>query len=549
MDKIGQFVYERFTPLLPKEQNAHHPIIIAGGGPVGLAIALGLARQGVKSLVIEADNSVCEGSRAICLSRRSLQILQRLGVLEPFLQKGLPWTTGRSYYKDVEVLRFDMPYAKTDKLPPMINIAQYHIEQFLLGGVRQYPHLVDIHWASSVTQMQAMADGVKLQVTNALGSYEVGANYLVAADGGQSFVRKSLGLKLEGQAFTGKFVIVDITLNSSFPTQRRAWFDCACNPGSTMLMHKQPEGLWRIDYQIPDDADLEEAILEVNVRPVVERHLTSIGEGHLPWTFVWSSAYRAGTMTLQNYVHERIIFAGNAAHAMPIFGVRGLNSGLEDADNLAWKLAMVVKGEATEKLLQNYSSERIAAYHVNAYHAGKSTDFMAPGTRGLALMREAALSLSIGYPSIASLLNPRQTSAAAYGVPRMLGSYFTDGLQRGYAPVDVPVNAPVVAGQEAPDCSAQGYLLDRIQSRFTLLVLGDNVLTPRTTEQQAKAPHDAYLPLDVLHWSGDANSQPALSKIWGWSRAYLLRPDGYLVGIYSEISINNAQAAIKTIVN
>jgi 3-(3-hydroxy-phenyl)propionate hydroxylase len=537
MNHIGSFVYGRFPPILPKDGQAHHKVAIAGGGPIGLATALGLAKQGVPSIVIEADNSVCEGSRAICISRRSLQILQRLGVLNAFMAKGLPWTTGRSYYKDQEVLRFSMPHAATDKLPPMINIAQYHIEQFLLDEARKFPTLIDIRWASSVTQLQSRTDGVTLTVANDLGDYKVDADWLVAADGGQSFIRKSLDLKLEGQAFTGKFVIVDIELHSSFPTERRAWFDCACNPGSTMLMHKQPDNIWRIDYQIPDDADLDAAIQEANVRPVVERHLAAIGESHLPWKYLWSSAYRAGTMTLDNYVHGRIVFAGNAAHAMPIFGVRGLNSGFDDADNLIWKLAMVVKGQAHTKLLQSYSTERIAAYHVNAYNAGKSTEFMAPNSRGFALMREVALSLSLAHSQVATLLNPRQTSAVAYDVPQTLGDTFSDGLQRGQAPVDVPV--------VWPDGTA-GHLLDRVHSRFTLLVLGEGVWTDTASHTD---PHQGATAIDLLQFACAANTQPALSSAWGWGRAYLLRPDGHVAAICRMAQWNIAGAAIKNIVN
>jgi 3-(3-hydroxy-phenyl)propionate hydroxylase len=484
--------------------------------------------------VIEADDSVCEGSRAICISRRSLQILQRLGVLDAFLAKGLPWTTGRSYYQDAQVLEFSMPHTPSDKLPPMINIAQYHIEQFLLDGARQYPDLIDIHWASRVTALAQhelqRGQGVTLSVSNALGDYEINADWLVAADGGQSFVRKSLGLKLEGQAFTGKFVIVDIALNSPFPTERRAWFDCACNPGSTMLMHKQPDNIWRIDYQIPDDADLDAAIEEANVRPVVERHLASIAEAHLPWTHLWSSAYRAGTMTLERYVHGRIVFAGNAAHAMPIFGVRGLNSGFDDADNLSWKLALVVKGQASTALLESYSSERVAAYHVNAYNAGKSTEFMAPGSRGFALMREAALSLSAAHRQIASLLNPRQTVAVPYPLTHEAGDSFADGLQRGQAPVDVPVAWPD---------GVVGHLLDRMRSRFTVLVLGDVDMPP-----QPEATQEVNVPIDLLRFKGNAQAHSALAEHWGWNRVYLLRPDGYVAAIFRAMNWERLRATV-----
>ena len=513
MPTVGQFTHERFATSPPQAAHEQHRVLIAGAGPVGLAVALGLARQGVASVVIEADNTVCEGSRAICISRRSLQILQRLGVLDAFLETGLPWTSGRSYYQGQEVLAFSMPHSDSDKLPPMINIAQFHIEQFLLDGARRYAHLIDIRWGSSVSALQTRADGATATITSELGSYDIGSDWLVACDGGQSFVRKSLGLKLEGQAFTGKFVIVDIELNSPFPTERRAWFDCACNPGSTMLMHKQPDNIWRIDYQIPDDSDLDEAIKEDNVRPVVQRHLEMLGEAHLPWKYIWSSAYRAGTMTLESYDHGRVLFAGNAAHAMPIFGVRGLNSGFDDADNLIWKLALVVHGNASPKLLQSYSHERIAAYHVNAFNAAKSTEFMAPGSRGYALMREAALSLSLTHKPIASLLNPRQTAAVAYDAAHAWGDKFSDGLAPGSAPVDVPLQL-----QGGP-----AHLLDALPSQFTLLHLGQCAQTLVV---------DAPVPLQQLCITPQQDASGLLTKHWGQNRSYLLRPDGHVLACW-----------------
>ena len=129
----------------------HVPVLIVGGGPVGLATALGLARHGVRSVLIEADDGVCTGSRAICISRRSLEIIARLGALEGFLAKGLPWAGGRSFYRDEEVLHFTMPQDANQKLPPMVNLAQYHIEQFLLDAAERQPELIDIRWQTRVT--------------------------------------------------------------------------------------------------------------------------------------------------------------------------------------------------------------------------------------------------------------------------------------------------------------------------------------------------------------------------------------------------------------
>ena len=215
----------------------HVPVLIVGGGPVGLATALGLARHGVRSVLIEADDGVCTGSRAICISRRSLEIIARLGALEGFLAKGLPWAGGRSFYRDEEVLHFTMPQDANQKLPPMVNLAQYHIEQFLLDAAERQPELIDIRWQTRVTGVEQRADGATVTVATPDETYKIEADWLVAADGGRSAVREALGLKLQGTSYEGRYVIVDIHLKSERPTERLAYFDPPSNPGSTVLVH------------------------------------------------------------------------------------------------------------------------------------------------------------------------------------------------------------------------------------------------------------------------------------------------------------------------
>ncbi|RZL88573.1 MAG: FAD-dependent oxidoreductase, partial [Variovorax sp.] len=374
---VGAFHYTRFAPFTPPLEGGVepgcHPVVIAGGGPVGMALALGLANHGVRSVILEADDTVCVGSRAACISRRSLEIVERLGALPAFLAKGLPWTGGRSFYKTDEVFRFEMPHDDSQKLPPMINLEQYYIEQYLLDEITRRnaatPGLIDIRWGTELVALAQEADGVTLEVRHALGGYTLHGQWLAACDGGQSFVRKALGLALEGTGYEGRYVIIDIELHSDHPTERRAWFDPPWNPGSTVLMHRQPDDIWRIDYQLRAGQSTEDALQPAAVDEFVQRHLDAIGEGHLPWHTVWTSVYRAGAMTLQSYRHDRVVFAGNAAHAMPIFGVRGLNSGFDDADNLAWKLAFVARGLSDATLLDSYSQERIAAFHINAESA------------------------------------------------------------------------------------------------------------------------------------------------------------------------------------
>ncbi|KQP49955.1 FAD-dependent monooxygenase [Pseudorhodoferax sp. Leaf274] len=522
---VGAFHYMRFAPLLPPLRDGveqrRHAVAIAGGGPVGMALALGLAAQGVACVLLEADDTVCTGSRAICVSRRSLQILQRLGALDAFLAKGLPWRSGRSFYKTTEVLRFEMPHSAGEKLPPMLNLSQYYIEQFLLDAIVRRnaatPGLIDLRWGTALAGFAQQADGVRLQARNALGDYALDADWLVACDGGQSFVRKAMGLELHGAAYEGRYVIIDIELPSRHPAERRAWFDPPWNPGSTVLMHPQPDDIWRIDYQLRPGQSTEEALQPEAVRAFVQRHLDAIGEGHLPWKPVWTSVYRAGAMTLDSYRHGRVLFAGNAAHAMPIFGVRGLNSGFDDADNLAWKLALVAQGKAGTALLDSYSHERIAAFHTNAASAMRSTEFMSPPSRGFDLLREAALSLAERHRGIAQLVNPRQTEAVRYA--------------------DSPLSTPDAAdlagpgpGEVLPDRPlARGHLLDGMGLGFTLLQMGGGDALEhevRAAEQRSGLPLALRrLPADTADTAGNAGNAGFVGQ---QQASYLLRPDGHI---------------------
>lgn len=512
------------------------PVLIAGGGPVGLTVAALLARHGVRSLVVEADEGYCSGSRAICISRRSQEILWTAGAGPALAAKALPWTGGRSYWRDSEVLHFRMPSEPTERFAPMVNIQQYHVEAFVHAALQGVPELAQVAWGTRVQRVVPGADGVQVEVEGAGGPHRLHADFVVACDGGRSTVREQLGLQFEGMQYEGRYVIVDIVQKTRRPVERLAWFDPPSNPGSTLLMHRQPDDVWRIDYQLRDGEDAQQALAPENILPRVQSHLAMIGED-APWELLWASMYNAKCLTLPSYRHGRVLLAGDAAHLVPIFGVRGLNSGLEDAANLAWKLALVLEGGAPETLLDSYSQERVQAARENIAYGAKSTEFMAPPDFAFRLMREATLRLALDEPGVRSLINPRQSAPVAYaGSP-------LNGPQQG-----VWSSAQAAPGQPAPEALLQGaqgtfHLTQCFGADFTCLVFGDGALPHAVAELAAHgiAVLDIAPEADV---HGQARQRYGLSAA-GATGLVLVRPDGYVLGRWRGLDPAPVRACLR----
>lgn len=542
-------------PLIDGRDPVRRAVAIVGGGPVGLTLALALARQGVRSVLIEADDSVCTGSRAICISRRSLEIFKRLGVLSGFLQKGLPWSGGRSFYRDAEVFRFAMHQDDEQSLPPMINIAQYQIEQLLLDEAERHADLIDIRWQTRVTGIErhegrndtGTAGGATLDLRTGDTAWQMDADWVAACDGGRSTIREGLGLKLTGTTYEGRYVIVDIELNSARATERLAYFDPPSNPGSTVLVHKQPDNVWRIDYQLRDDEDPDAAIQPDNVMPRVQSVLDSMGETG-DWSPIWITVYKANALTLERYRHGCVLFAGDAAHLVPIFGVRGANSGIDDADNLGWKLGCVINGMAAPRLLDSYSDERVFAARENLSYGMKSTEFMAPPSFAFDLMRNAVLGLAAQHAAVRPLINPRQTHAIAYGLSPLnhVTSETPSAFRQGPAP-----------GSVLPECRLKKrngggadvdiHLTDLLGPCFTALRFGAGPdsdpgdVCDGTWQQMKNTLAAQGIPFNVVTLLGsDAASTTALQVRDHTGRlhtlldatpgtVYLIRPDGHVL--------------------
>jgi 3-(3-hydroxy-phenyl)propionate hydroxylase len=394
------------------EVATRHPVVIVGAGPIGMTAALTLARYGIRSVVLDNKATFNDGSRAICIARSSMQILAQIGAVAPFLDHALGWRHGTSYFRGHEIYRLEMPHSDHDKFLPMYNLQQQYIEQFLYDAVAREP-LIEVRWQSEVTGFQAQPAGATLNVVTPVGTYDIAADYVLAADGARSRVRALMNLRLRGDNYEGRYVIADVQMAHDYPTERRAFFEPAWHEGGTVLVHKQPDNIWRIDYQLEDGEDPDEAVREDTIRARVGAIIAGLGHTG-PWDLEWWSVYTANTLCLDRYNHGRVIFIGDSAHIVPIFGVRGLNNGIADAFNIGWKLGYVLGGTADARLLESYTPERRGATLDVFANATKSTRFMTPPTRGLAIMREAALSLAIQHPFARPFANPRQMQPYTY---------------------------------------------------------------------------------------------------------------------------------------
>lgn len=444
------------------------PVVVVGAGPIGLVVALELARHGVGCVLLEAERQVCQGSRAVVFTRRSMEILQQAGVAARMTGIGLPWRFGSSFYRGELVFRLQAPHDDDDRFGPLLNVQQQFVEEFLIDEAARQP-LIELRFGHAVREVvrndKGDHGGAALRVDTEDGEYEIASDWVVAADGARSALRSLLGLKMQGDAYEGRFVIADIRIDLDYPTERRAYFDPPWNPGNTVLMHREPHGIWRIDYQLPAGESAEEALRPESLAARIDAQLAMIGKAGTPWQLDWSSVYSARAMTLPDYVAGRVVFCGDAAHLLPIFGVRGANTGLQDSQNLGWKLALVCKGVAPASLLDTYSEERVGAAREVIGEASKSTRFMTPPSRGFRLLRDAVLSLSLKHDFVRPLYHWRTSRAHAYPGSRLNCADDDDASFDGGGVADGSPLRDVRLGDD-------DHLLDHLGAAFHLLVFG-----------------------------------------------------------------------------
>ena len=464
------FTYPKFDYVRPPElaegRDGHYPVIVVGAGPVGLTAAIDLAHQGQRVLLLDDDDTVSIGSRGVCYAKRTLEVLDRIGCDNRFVDKGVSWDVGRTFFGEGEVFNFNLRPQAQHLRPGMINLQQYYLEQYLIERTGDVPQL-EKRFKHKVIAVTPGDDKVTLRVETPDGAYTLTADWLVVADGARSPIRTMLGLDIEGKVFMDRFLIADVVMAADFPAERWFWFDPPFHRNQSVLLHKQADNVWRIDFQLGWQADPEEEKKPENVIPRIKAMLGDEREFELEWVSVYTFQCRR----MNQFNHGRVLFVGDAAHQVSPFGARGANSGIQDTDNLAWKLKLVMDGKAPAALLDTYGEERGYAADENLMNSTRSTDFITPKSTTSKVFRNAVLQLAAKYPFARALVNSGRLSVPSWLATSSLntpdGDVFEGQMIPGAPLADAPIEA---AGQP-------GWLLHQLGNRFQLLHYVDDAST------------------------------------------------------------------------
>jgi 3-(3-hydroxy-phenyl)propionate hydroxylase len=500
---------------------AHHPVLVIGAGPVGLVAALDLAAKGQPVVVIDRKQGLSDGSRAICWSKRTLEIMDRLGLGQPLVDRGVTWRTGKVFFGERQVYAFDLLPEKGHRRPAFINLQQYWFEHHCIEAAAA-TRRIDLRWGEEVTGLEETADGVLLTLATPEGSYRLLADWVIAADGARSTVRSLMGLAFAGRTFQDQFLICDIRMQVERPVERWFWFDPPFNPGFSALLHRQADDVWRLDFQVGDAADREQ---EVKPENAARRVRAMLGED-LEFVFEWISLYRFQSRRLDRFRHGRVLFAGDAAHQMSPFGARGGNSGIQDADNLAWKLDLVLRGLAPAALIDTYDAERVPAAEENLTITSRTADFISPKSAASRALRDATLALAETEPFARRLIDSgRLSTPTRYQASPLNGP---DGFAAGEA----RVVAPGAAALDAP--LGSGWLLGALGGRFAGVWFSRDGAAPEVIAQLGKR-----VPLTVATGAAcaryGARQTPAL---------YLFRPDQHVAARWRVPVASHVEAAL-----
>jgi 3-(3-hydroxy-phenyl)propionate hydroxylase len=514
---------------------ARRPVAVVGAGPVGLSLAIDLAQRGVPVVLLDNDCTLSTGSRAICFAKRTLEIFDRLGCGEAMVGKGVSWKVGKVFLRDELVYSFDLLPEAGHARPAFVNLQQYYVEGFLAERAARLP-LIDLRWKNAVVGARPREDHVVLEIDTPDGTYSLEADYVAACDGSRSALRRLLGLEAKGRMFKDRFLIADVRMKHEAPAERWFWFDPAFHPNQSVLLHRQPDGVWRIDFQLGWDADPEEERKPERILPRVKALLAHSTMKDVDFELEWASVYTFSCLRMDSFRHGRVLFAGDSAHGVSPFGARGANSGVQDADNLGWKLAAVLQGHAPEALLDTYAREREFAADENIRHSTRATDFITPKSAVSRVFRDAVLQLAKTQPFARTLVNSGRLSTPSTLRDSALNTPDADAFDGAMRPGAPAADAPVTLVD-----GTRSWLLPQLGAGFTLLVAGE--------VPAGLADVDGHgLPVKLLSVGRDlADAEGLLARRYDLrpGTAYLLRPDQHVCARWRHADAARVGAAIR----
>jgi 3-(3-hydroxy-phenyl)propionate hydroxylase len=532
---LKTFTWPRFAYRPAPQPQPRVPLVIVGAGPVGLAAAVDAAQRGQPVVLIDDDNTVSIGSRGLCWAKRTLEIFDRLGVGQAVVDKGVTWNVGRTFHGEEEVFNFNLlPHAGHQR-PGMVNLQQYHVEQLLVQRAQALP-LIDLRWSHRVVNVTHDVNGesgATLEVETKDGNYSLHTDWLIVADGARSPIRRMLGLEMAGKVFQDRFLIADVVLSaelfSAQSTERRFWFHPPFHPEHSALMHREADGVWRIDFQLGWDADPEAEKQPERVLPRIRHLLDQQGFAHVDFELEWVSVYTFQCRRMARFRHGRVLFVGDAAHQVSPFGARGANSGVQDIDNLVWKLDLVMRSAASDSLLDSYDVERGAAADENLLNSSRATDFMTPKSHASRLLRNAVLGLAAQHAFARGLVNSGRLSVPTWLFDSPLNTpdedAFAGWMQPGAPADDAPLGAL--------------WLLAELPAGFALLLFADGLDDAQQAAIQTLNNNNPAVHTLVL----TTNSQAALRYDAKPGTAYLLRPDQHVAARWRRLDAGAVRRA------
>jgi 3-(3-hydroxy-phenyl)propionate hydroxylase len=507
--------------------SVRHPVVVVGAGPVGLSLAIDLAQRGQRVLLLDNDHKLSTGSRAICFSKRALEIWDRLGVGDAMCAKGVEWNVGKVFFHDELLYRFDLLPEPGHQRPAFINLQQYYAEAYLAVRAAELPNL-EIRWRNNVVSCEPQDEFVRLGIDTPEGRYEIEADYVAACDGSRSPLRAMLGQESKGRVFRDRFLIADVRMQAEFPAERWFWFDPPFHPHQSVLLHRQPDGVWRIDFQLGWDADPEAEKQPERIRPRVDAMMRAALGHEVPFELEWASVYTFACQRMECFVHGRVIFAGDSAHGVSPFGARGANSGVQDAENLAWKLDLVLRGVAPRALLDTYGAEREYAADENILNSTRATDFITPKSPVSRLFRDATLDLARHHPFARRLVNSGRLSVPATLSGSSLNTPDRDDFKGAMVPGAPAADAPL------PDGS---WLLRKAGGPgFMALVFGGD-------GAPVAAGAEGLVPMQLIHLPAAGLAAERYDARPG--TVVLLRPDQHVCARWRAPTAGDVAAALR----